>query len=81
MHYSNVQLLDPVTSNPVRAVWRYSADAETGELRKVRVARGRLATRNAVIPRPAPWRQPKAFAGAPLALAMTCCFVAGHDHI
>ena len=46
IHYSNVNLVDPVTGSPVRVSVRYLEDGT-----KVRVTRGRLASQS-IIPRP-----------------------------
>ncbi|KAK9798588.1 hypothetical protein WJX73_004725 [Symbiochloris irregularis] len=46
IHYSNVSLLDPVTSSPVRTSFRFLEDGT-----KVRVTRGRKATQS-FVPRP-----------------------------
>ena len=45
LHYSNVQLVDPVTDGPVRTTWRYLEDGT-----KVRVTKGRLSS-GSVVPR------------------------------
>lgn len=62
IHYSNVQLVDPITGAPVRSVVRY---LETGE--RVRESRGKNASRS-LIPFPqAPLRStPRKFAMGPL---------------
>ncbi|GMH43707.1 hypothetical protein BSKO_11629 [Bryopsis sp. KO-2023] len=46
IHYSNVQLIDPVNQSPVRCQWRYLEDGT-----KVRISVGRKAS-GSVIPRP-----------------------------
>lgn len=46
IHYSNVQLLDPVNSCPVRCQWRYLEDGT-----KVRVTTGQKAS-GSIVPRP-----------------------------
>lgn len=46
LHYSNVQLVDPVTNAPVRVSWRYLEDGT-----KIRVSRGRQGS-GSIIPRP-----------------------------
>lgn len=46
LHYSNVQLIDPVTNAPVRVTWRFLEDGS-----KVRVTRGKKAS-GSVVPRP-----------------------------
>ena len=46
IHYSNVNLVDPVTGSPVRIAMRYLDDGT-----KVRVTRGRLAS-GSIVPKP-----------------------------
>ncbi|KIY97348.1 50S ribosomal protein L24 [Monoraphidium neglectum] len=46
VHYSNVMVLDPITSKPVRTRWVY--DAEAGQ--KLRLTRGKLSSRSVIYP-------------------------------
>lgn len=46
LHYSNVQVVDPVTKAPVRLTWRFLEDGT-----KVRVTRGKKAS-GSIVPRP-----------------------------